>query len=80
MIDGHLNLAYNALAAGRDLTLPLGELRRDHPGALVTLPELAEGGVRLVFGTVFVMPAAATMGGFFPNGVNGNIRGGIATL
>ena len=63
MIDGHLDLAYNALAAGRDLTLPLDELRREHPGALVTLPELVEGGVRLVFGTVFVMPAAATMGG-----------------
>lgn len=63
MIDGHLDLAYNVLAAGRDLTLPLDELRRDHPGALVTLPELAAGGVGVVFGTIFVMPAAAAMGG-----------------
>lgn len=63
MVDGHLDLAYNVLAAGRDLTLPLDDLRREHPGALVTLPELVKGGVKVVFGTLFAMPAAATMGG-----------------
>lgn len=60
LIDGHLDLAYNVLAAGRDLTLPLDDLRgQGHEGALVTLPELRNGGVRLVFGTIYVQPAAA---------------------
>ena len=60
LIDGHLDLAYNVLAAGRDLTLPLDELRgRGHEDALVTLPELRQGGVNIVFGTIYVQPAAA---------------------
>ncbi len=60
LIDGHLDLAYNVLAAGRDLTLPLDELRaQGHPDALVTLPELRSGGVGIVFGTIYVQPAAA---------------------
>jgi membrane dipeptidase len=59
-IDGHLDLAYNVLAAGRDLTLPLNDLRtQGHPEALVTLPELVQGGVRIVFGTIFVRPATS---------------------
>ncbi|KQR83686.1 ferritin-like domain-containing protein [Sphingomonas sp. Leaf343] len=33
-----------------------------------------------VLNIVYLNNAAATMGGFFPNGVNGNIKGGIATL
>ncbi len=33
-----------------------------------------------VLNIVYLNNAAATMGGFFPNGVNGNIRGGIASL
>lgn len=62
-IDGHLDLAYNALAAGRDLTLPLEALRRTHPGALVTLPELRRAGVGIVFGTIFVLPQQASTPG-----------------
>ncbi len=64
-IDGHLDLAYNALAAGRDLTLSLEELRRTQDEtALVTLPELRRAGVRVVLGTVFVRPAdAKSLGG-----------------
>ena len=59
-IDGHLDLAYNVLAAGRDLTLPLDTLREQgHPDALVTLPELRAGGVGVVFGTIYVRPAAS---------------------
>ena len=59
-IDGHLDLAYNVLAAGRDLTLPLDTLRTSgHPDALVTLPELRAGGVGVVFGTIYVKPAAS---------------------
>lgn len=59
-IDGHLDLAYNVLAAGRDLTLPLEALRaQGHPDALVTLPELKAAGVGIVFGTIYVRPAAS---------------------
>src|SRR5690625_579923 len=58
-VDAHLDLAYNAVR-GRDLTLPLDELRsrekRDNQEIMATLPELARGGVGLVFGTIFVMP------------------------
>ena len=62
LIDGHLDLAYNVLAAGRDLTLPLDALRRQgHKDALVTLPELRRTGIGIVFGTVYVQPAAAQL-------------------
>ena len=72
LIDGHLDLAYNVLSAGRDLTLPLGELRaQGHEDALVTLPELRQGGVKIVFGTIYVRPAAAV-----PMSTAVSIRGG----
>ncbi len=59
-IDGHLDLAYNVVSAGRDLTLPLADLRaQGHPDALVTLDELGQGGVNIVFGTIFVRPATS---------------------
>ncbi len=65
LIDGHLDLAYNVLAAGRDLTRPLEELRRTQDKtALVTLPELRRAALRIVFGTIFVRPAdAKSLGG-----------------
>lgn len=63
LIDGHLDLAYNALAVGRDLTLPLDELRgleqRERQEALITLPELRAGGLSIVFATLFAAPASA---------------------
>lgn len=59
MIDSHLDLAYNAFQ-GRDLTLPLDELRarerRTAEEAMVTLPELRRAGVAVAFATLFVMP------------------------
>lgn len=62
-VDAHLDLAYNALDTGRDLLLPVAELRqaeRRRPvvdgTATVTFPELRRVGVGLVFGTVFVSP------------------------
>lgn len=63
IVDAHLDLAYNALGYGRDQRLPLDQLRaQSSAGArgipIVTLPELQKGGVGLVFGTLFVMPAA----------------------
>jgi membrane dipeptidase len=59
-IDGHLDLAYNALALGRDLTLELDELRdrerRSRQTAMVTWPELRRADVAVVFGTLFAKP------------------------
>lgn len=69
IVDAHLDLAYNALEYGRNLTQPLANLRareaRPGPRGLptVSLPELQEGGVGLVFGTLFVMPAAYRVAG-----------------
>lgn len=61
VVDAHLDLAYNAVASGRDLTLPLDALRareaRSSETAMVTFPELREAGVDLVFGTLFASPA-----------------------
>ncbi len=61
LVDAHLDLAYNAVASGRDLTLPLEALReregRTTETAMVTLPELRDGRVDLVFGTLFASPA-----------------------
>ncbi len=64
IVDAHLDLAYNALAHGRDMSLPLEELRqlesKNHSTrgrATVTFPALQAGGVGLIFGTLFVSPA-----------------------
>jgi len=59
-IDGHLDLAMNALLYERDQTLPLTDIRgresemnADEPGiATVTLPELQAANVRLVMATI----------------------------
>jgi membrane dipeptidase len=64
IIDGHLELAYDAVVNGRNHHQPLADLRsrekRRHPAgvATLTLPALAEGGVGLCFGTIFAPPAA----------------------
>ncbi len=64
IVDAHLDLAYNALRYGRNQTQPLAKLRAREPQPgprglpTVSLPALQEGGVGLVFGTLFVMPAA----------------------
>ncbi|ABF45410.1 dipeptidase [Deinococcus geothermalis] len=62
LIDGHLDLAYNA-ARGRDLTLPLAALRKadsvPNETATVTFEELRAAGVRVCFGTLFAVPATA---------------------
>ncbi|MFT2718880.1 dipeptidase [Deinococcus sp. A31D244] len=68
LIDGHLDLAMNALD-GRDLTLPLDALRAADPvpdqTATVTLPELRAAQVRVCFGTLFALPRSAdTPGGY----------------
>ncbi|MCA9998173.1 MAG: membrane dipeptidase [Anaerolineales bacterium] len=67
IIDGHLDIAYNALNYGRDFTLPLADLRARERGrspngvATVSLPTLQAGGVAVVFGTLFALPAASPL-------------------
>lgn len=69
IVDAHLDLAYNVLEHGRDLTQPLAAIRDAEKGqsrngiATVTLPELQKGGVGLVFGTIFVMPTTSPLAG-----------------
>lgn len=58
--DGHLDLAWNALAYDREQTLTIGELRRQEgamsgPGrgrATTCLPEMRRGGVAMCFATL----------------------------
>jgi membrane dipeptidase len=58
IVDGHLDLAYNALR-GRDLTRPAATLPADAEGIpSVSLPDLRAGGVRLVCGTIFCEPSS----------------------
>lgn len=63
LIDAHLDLAFNAVAMGGDLRLPLDQLRASpygqfatslHETPTVSLPTLREVDVRIVFGTIFV--------------------------
>lgn len=62
LIDGHLDLAYNALK-GRDLTLDLQHLRAADPvtgqTATTTLPELRAARARVCFATLFALPRTA---------------------
>jgi membrane dipeptidase len=59
-IDGHLDLAFNAVGLGRDLGLPLDELRvresRSRQTAMITWPELRAADVDVVFGTLYAKP------------------------
>jgi membrane dipeptidase len=60
-IDGHLDLAFNAVGLGRDLDLPLDELRQreglDRQTVMQTWPELRRGGLDVVVATLFARPA-----------------------
>ncbi|MAU02171.1 MAG: peptidase M19 [Anaerolineaceae bacterium] len=64
IVDGHLDLAYDALVNGRNHHQPLSQLREQEKGrhpagvATLTLPALKEAGVGLIFGTLFPPPAA----------------------
>ena len=62
VVDAHLDLAFNAVGNGADLTLPIEQLRQTPYGRkmagnsetpTVCLPALRAGGVRVAFGTVF---------------------------
>jgi len=61
LIDGHLDLSWNALSWGRDITLDLDRLNRgelgmtDHPArgrATITLPEMRCGGIAVCQATL----------------------------
>lgn len=64
IVDAHLDLAYGALRFNRDLRRPVKEIREQearrgpNPEGIitVTIPALLEGGVALVFATLFAMP------------------------
>lgn len=60
--DAHLDLAYLAVAS-RDMTQPLESVQQRDATASVTLPALAEGGVRFALGTIFT-----EVGGTGPEG------------
>jgi len=66
IVDAHEDIAWNALAFGRDVRRRALETRRLEEGTdvprrnglcMVGLPEWLSGGVALVFGTIFVAPA-----------------------
>src|SRR5436305_1687728 len=68
IIDGHEDIAYNALAWGRDIRLSAYAIRERetqgstghpvNPGgiAMSGLPELRRGGIGIVFGVIFTYP------------------------
>ncbi|HLZ58030.1 MAG TPA: membrane dipeptidase [Ktedonosporobacter sp.] len=63
IIDGHEDIAYNALECGRDIRLSAYATREreasqqsPYPIAMSGLPELRRGGVGIVFGVIFCMP------------------------
>lgn len=66
IIDGHLDLAYNACTLGRDVRRPVAEIRRQdmqdpppgNPGTcLVSIPALREGKIAVIGSSIFVAPA-----------------------
>jgi membrane dipeptidase len=66
IVDGHLDIAYNVLTAGRDFEAGVAAIRAvEQPPdpregtATVGLPELRAGGVGLAFATLFTLPAGA---------------------
>lgn len=57
IVDAHLDLSYNAVLRGRDVTRPASEQQiADKEIATVGLPDLRAGGVGLICGTIFASP------------------------
>ncbi len=66
VVDGHQDLAYNALTFGRDYLRSALAIRAQEKGAsipsgrgtcMIGLPELLAGHIAVVFGVIFTMPA-----------------------
>lgn len=63
IVDAHLDIAYNVLAADRDFQLPVEEIRRQERAAdkhrgtcMVSLPAMLEGHIAVAGGSIFVSP------------------------
>jgi membrane dipeptidase len=65
VVDGHQDLAFNSLTFGRDYRRSALATRADerggpvpanHGSCMIGLPELLDGNVAVVFGTIFTMP------------------------
>src|SRR5687767_1085665 len=55
--DAHLDLSYNAVMRGRDVTTPAVEQPEvDNEIATVGLPDLRRGGIGLICATIFCSP------------------------
>ena len=78
IVDGHEDIAFNMLAAGRDYRQSVHATRareaasassaslREHLGvSMLGLPQWLDGGVAVVFATVFTEPARSRFGGDF---------------
>ncbi len=65
--DAHLDLAHLALC-GRDMTLPLDQLTTGPQPTAITLPSLAQGGVRWALGTIYADPGSPSE----PGGYSGS--------
>jgi membrane dipeptidase len=72
IVDAHLDLAYNVVDVGRDLTRSAAELRarerRATEQVTATLPDLRRGRIAVVFGTIFTTPADRDLGPAVPGG------------
>lgn len=64
IVDAHLDLAWNALYNKRDLTLPVDAIRASEADAaavaMTSLRSFADGGVAVVFATLFAKPRTTT--------------------
>ena len=69
VIDGHQDLAYSTIVCDRDIRQSALATRRKEIGGpvprvngqcMIGLPELLEGRVAVVFGTVYAMPARSS--------------------
>jgi len=73
IVDAHEDIAWNALALGRDVRRSVWETRREEADGpnparggvcMIGLPEWLEGGIAVVFGTIFLFPARRSRGGW----------------
>jgi len=78
IVDAHEDIAFNMLCAGRDYRQSVHETRareaasasraslREHLGvSMLGLPQWLDGGVAVIFATIFTEPARSTFGGDF---------------
>lgn len=76
IVDGHIDMAYNAVALHRTLTLPVADIRRAetiHPPldknagtCTVSIPALLSGRIAVIGGSIFVEPAIKSRPSLLP--------------